>query len=201
METTQIPTGTYICVDVETAGPSPGQYSLLSIGACTVFEAQSSFYIELKPVNGNIYLESLSVSQLSIARLVQEGVEPNEAMTRFDAWIETIVPPGQKPIFVAFNAAFDWMFISHYFYTYLGRNPFGHAALDIKSYFMGLTGVHWGETSMRKIAPNYLSKNGLDHHALQDALDQAEIFRQLLAQAKRKSLDRMGDQLEEEWLH
>lgn len=70
METTQIPTGTYICVDVETAGPSPGQYSLLSIGACTVFEAQSSFYIELKPVNGYIYLELLSVSQLSIARLI-----------------------------------------------------------------------------------------------------------------------------------
>jgi uncharacterized OsmC-like protein len=30
------PDKTYISVDVETSGPTPGDYSLLSIGACLV---------------------------------------------------------------------------------------------------------------------------------------------------------------------
>ena len=37
----------YISVDVETAGPNPGQYSLLSIGACLVFVPAKTFYVEL----------------------------------------------------------------------------------------------------------------------------------------------------------
>ncbi len=28
---------TYISVDIETAGPNPGGYAMLSIGACTVY--------------------------------------------------------------------------------------------------------------------------------------------------------------------
>ena len=39
-----------ISVDVETAGPNPSQYSLLSIGACLVDEPDQKFYIELTPV-------------------------------------------------------------------------------------------------------------------------------------------------------
>ena len=31
---------TYISVDIETAGPNPSQYSLLSIGACSVMRNQ-----------------------------------------------------------------------------------------------------------------------------------------------------------------
>jgi hypothetical protein len=34
----------YVSVDVETAGPYPGQYSMLSIGACLVADRQRTFY-------------------------------------------------------------------------------------------------------------------------------------------------------------
>lgn len=37
----------YFSVDVETAGPVPGLYSMLSFGACVVGEPESSFYAEL----------------------------------------------------------------------------------------------------------------------------------------------------------
>ena len=60
---------TYISVDVETAGPNPSQYSLLSVGACTVFEPQETFYVELQPFNDNYLPESVLVGRLNWNRL------------------------------------------------------------------------------------------------------------------------------------
>jgi len=37
---------------------------------------------------------------------------------------------------------------------------------------MGLTGVHWSETTMRYVAARYLSNRQLTHYALRDAQDQ-----------------------------
>lgn len=44
---------------------------------------------------------------------------------------------GKQPVFVGFNAGFDWSFVNWYFLRFLGENPFGFAPLDIKSYYMG----------------------------------------------------------------
>ncbi len=174
----------YISVDVEAAGPFPGEYSMLSIGACTIYEPRETFYTELKPINDNASLEALLVSRLSMTRLKERGLEPTEAMTRFDTWVTDQAGPDQQPVLVAFNAPFDWMFINYYFHRYLGRNPFGHSALDIKAFYMGLSGVLWSETTMRYISPRYLGDRQLTHHALRDALDQADIFEQMLEEAK-----------------
>jgi len=173
----------YVSVDVETAGPNPSQYSLLSIGACLVADPQRTFYVELQPVNDNATPEALEVSRLSLKELAKRGLPPAEAMARFEAWLAAEIPTGQQPIFVAFNAPFDWMFVNDYFHRFLGRNPFGHAALDLKAFYMGLTGVHWSETTMRYVAARYLSDRQLMHHALRDAQDQAELFQKMLAEA------------------
>ncbi len=174
---------TYVSVDVETSGPNPGDYSLLSIGACLVFDPQRAFYVELQPVNQNATGEALTVSHLSLEELAVRGREPTEAMASFESWLEAESPPGAQPVFVAFNAGFDWMFVNEYFYRFLGRNPFGYAALDIKSFYMGLAGVPWAETSMRYVAARYLGDHQLAHHALQDAQDQAELFQKMLVEA------------------
>ena len=176
----------YISVDVETAGPNPSQYSLLSIGACTIFEPQETFYIELQPFNDDYLLESVLVGGLNWKRLKEKGIHPQTAMQRFAQWLGE-VSQGQDPIFVAFNAPYDWMFVNDYFYRYLGHNPFGHKALDIKAFYMGLAGVPWDETSMRHVSPRYLGDQQLTHHALRDALDQAQIFRQMLDEVKHKT--------------
>lgn len=178
----------YICVDIETAGPIPGDYSLLSIGACTIFEPQLTFYIELQPINQNITPEAAAIHNLSIERLLQEGTNPLEAFTHFEQWLTTQAAPNQQPLFVAFNAAFDWMFINYYFIHYLGHNPFGYTAIDIKAFYMGLAGVPWSQTSWRFISPRYVTANHLSHHALQDALDQAGMFKNMLAEQHQPNL-------------
>ena len=103
-------------------------------------------------------------------------------MAKFETWLKLVTPEGSVPLFLAFNAPFDWMFVCDYFHRFLGRNPFGHAALDIKAFAMGATSVSWSETSISQMALSYLGNRELTHHALRDALDQAEIFSKLLAE-------------------
>ena len=96
-----------ISVDVETAGPSPSQYSMLSIGACLVDQPDRAFYIELTPVNASITTEALSISGLSPEHLAEHGTEPATAMSQFDEWIAQQLPAGHLPVFVGFNALDD----------------------------------------------------------------------------------------------
>jgi ribonuclease T len=179
----------FISVDVETAGPNPSQYSMLSIGACLVCDPQRTFYVELQPVNDNFTPQALAISGLSLEELAERGLPPAEAMARFEAWVLAGVPSDQQPVFVAFNAPFDWMFVCDYFHRFLGRNPFGHAALDLKALYMGQAGVPWPETSMRYVAARYLGDRQLTHHALRDALDQAELLRKMLAEICNGEVD------------
>jgi hypothetical protein len=105
-------------------------------------------------------------------------------MQEFASWLEDVVPGGVQPVLVAFNAPFDWMFVNDYFHRYLGFNPFGHAALDIKAYYMGLHGVAWAETSYREVSHRHAGQRELTHHALSDAIDEAEILEAMLAEVR-----------------
>ncbi|MER8349344.1 3'-5' exonuclease, partial [Acinetobacter baumannii] len=60
-------------------------------------------------------------------------------MSRFRAWIDQIAGD-DTPVFVGFNAPFDWSFVNYYFHRYTGENPFGFTALDIKALWMGVSG-------------------------------------------------------------
>lgn len=178
----------YISVDVETSGPNPTDYDLLSIGACLAEDPETTFYIELQPVTGRSVPEALAVSGLSMESLARTGTPPVEALSRFEGWLAEVVPASHQPLLVALNAPFDWMFVNDYFHRTMQRNPFGHSALDIKAFYMGLSGVTWPETSMRALSARYLDHRPLTHNALQDAIDQAELFMRLLRQ-KRRSVD------------
>lgn len=177
----------YISVDIETAGPNPAQFSLLTIGACTIDEPRATFYEELQPVNDKMTPESYAIHRLDLKRLAERGRSPQEVMSLFEDWIKAETPETSRPVFVAFNAPFDWMFVSDYFHRYLGRNPFGHTALDIKAFYMALSGVSWTETGMKNVSSRYLDSREITHHALRDAIDQAEIFQKMLAEAKVNS--------------
>ena len=166
-----------ISVDVETAGPNPAEYAMLAIGACTLAEPREHFYVELKPDKPNQDASAMQVHGLDWEEHVQNGVPPAKALQQFEQWLRDHTPEGQSPLFVGFNAPFDWMFLCDYFHRYLGRNPFGHSALDIKSFFMGLKRTTWQKTNMQS-----LSRKKLRHQAMTDACDQADILLDLLQQ-------------------
>jgi len=179
----------FVSVDVETSGPIPGAFSLLSIGACVVDVAgsprlpttvPSTFYRTLKPLAGaGSDPAALRIAGLSLGELARAGDEPEDTMRAFDQWIVAIVGDA-PPVFIGLNAAFDWAFINHYFHRFLGRNPFGFAALDIKAFYMGMTGCPWRETTSRRMSAALgLPERQVAHHALADAQAQAELFARL----------------------
>ncbi len=167
---------TFISVDLETAGPAPSQYALLSIGACTLTHPRATFYAELMPDKDRSDPGAAEVHGLDLAKLAEEGLPPEEALQRFAAWLTEVIPPGRKPLMVGFNLPFDWMFINDYFYRYLGANPFGHSAVDIKAVYMGASGRSWAETSGTYLHRRYRDGYKLTHNALEDAIAQAIIF-------------------------
>lgn len=167
----------FVSVDVETSGPIPGEYSLLSIGACPAFDPDNGFTCEVKPINDKFDPKALEVTGLSMKDLKRRGLKPEEAMKAFSDWLSTLAGPNDTIIFVGFNAPFDWSFVNYYFHRFVGKNPFGFTALDIKALYMGATGSSWRYTRSSKIAEHL--KPGLSgtHDALRDARYQAEIFR------------------------
>ena len=167
-----------VSVDVETSGPNPADYALLSIGACWVAEPEKRFYAELQPTTMHATEGAFAIHHLDLQQLAQSGQPPETALRGFADWLAETIGPEEHPIFVGFNAPFDWMFVCDYFHRFLGENPFGHSALDIKSFYMGSGEVSWRSTSMNQIA-----KIELQHNALQDACDQAALFRKIVLHA------------------
>jgi DNA polymerase III epsilon subunit-like protein len=169
---------TYISVDIEASGPVPGEYSMLSIGASVVGEPETSFYAELKPLNDNAVPEAMAVSKLDMQRLAETAKDAGSVMSEFRDWIQKIAA-GRKPVFVGFNASFDWSFVNWYFHKFVGENPFGFGALDIKAYYMGLSGCTWSQTTSSQLPVEFQPDQPATHNALDDAKSQGEIFAKL----------------------
>jgi DNA polymerase III epsilon subunit-like protein len=167
----------FISVDIETAGPIPGEYSMLTLGACYVDAPANSFFCSFKPINDNFVPAALRVTGLSLAKLAQDGLVAEIAMEQFRAWIASQCTAAHTPVFVGLNAPFDWSFVNYYFHRFASGNPFGFTALDIKALFMGATGCSWHDTRSSAIARRVHPTLKGDHDALHDALYQAELFR------------------------
>lgn len=178
---------TFISIDVETAGPIPGEYSMLSIGACLVEHPDTAFACQIRPITDRADPAALEVSGLSLDTLRRTGLEPIDAMTRFRNWVEAVTPPDASPVFVGFNAPFDWSFVNYYLHRFTGANPFGFTALDIKALWMGLTGCTWSDTRSSRIAEALRPTLAGDHDALHDAQYQAELFRLMTARPRTGS--------------
>jgi DNA polymerase III alpha subunit (gram-positive type) len=170
----------YISVDIEASGPIPGEYSMLSIGSCVVGKVEQSFYAELKPLNDHFAEKAIQVAGLSMEALKEKGGQPAAVMAQFEEWVMG-VSGDNRPVFVAFNATFDWSFTHWYFIKFLGHDPFGISGLDIKAYFMGKHHTTWNETVKKNVRKNYPSSTCHSHQALDDAKEQAEIFSRMLA--------------------
>lgn len=168
----------FISCDIEASGPIPGEFSMLSQGFSLVDDPSKTFYREFKPISDKFIPEALAVSGLSLEKLRKTGVTPEDGMRDLAKWVKQ-VSKGKTPIFVGFNSPFDWMFSAYYCHRFLGSNPFGINAIDIKAFYMGKFGVPWTETRSSKLDKRFLSDGPLTHNALEDAIKQGEIFRKI----------------------
>jgi len=166
----------FVSVDIEASGPIPGKYSMLSIGACVTSDTTRRFTCYLKPISDEFVPAAMEVTRLSLDQLREVGLDPVKAMEKFKAWIESLAAEGETVVFVGFNASFDWAFVNHYFHWFIGENPFGIAALDIKSMYFGAASSTWKSTRSSEIDKVVNPGGKGDHDALHDAIYQAELF-------------------------
>lgn len=154
-------------VDVESDGPIPGDYSMISFGAVLVNEQlDQTFYGKLKPVSEYFIPEALAVSGHSREETLTFG-DPETVMRNFARWIKNTC--ADRPIFISDNNGFDWMFICWYFHHFTGSNPFGFSSQNLGSLYKGM------EKDMFKTF-KHLRKTKHTHHPADDAKGNAEAL-------------------------
>lgn len=158
---------TFIMVDIESDGPIPGEYSMLSLGAAIVGkESTESFHIDILPISDKFEEERLKFQSLPREN-ISERVSAKEAMEKFNQWIEK--NSIGKPVFISDNNGYDWMFVCWYFWKFIDKNPFGFSSYNLQSMYKGMKkdfGAKIEELRERK----------LTHNAEQDAIDNKNIF-------------------------
>jgi len=180
----------YVSTDVETDGPIPGVYSMLSIGSAAFLPDKtlvSGFSANLETLPGaaehpdtmkwwRSQPEAWDASR-------QNTLPPEVAMKNYVAWLKAL--PGE-PVFVAYPAAFDYMFVCWYLHRFAGENPFGWHALDIKSYAMAVLKIDFLDTVKRGMPRRWFDDLPYTHKALDDAISQGALFCNLLAEHRRQ---------------
>ncbi|WP_317852425.1 MTH938/NDUFAF3 family protein [Streptomyces venezuelae] len=181
----------YISVDIEADGPIPGPYSMISFGASVAGRQdgasytpadpeQQTFYRELRPVSEEFVPEALAVSGLDRDRLVREGADPAAAMDEFRAWVRE-VSAGAQPVMCGYPAPFDWTFLYWYLIRFGGDSPFGHSGcLDMKTLYAAKARVPLRAAVKGRMPRELLSRRRHTHHALDDAIEQAELMSNLM---------------------
>ena len=156
-----------IAVDVESDGPVPPRYSMVSFGAVVVEPTLSrTFRGRVKPISGEWLPEALAIS--GATREEHLGYEdPGPVMERFERWIAE--SSRGKPVFVSDNLAYDWQFINYYFHAYRGRNPFGWSGRRIGDLYCGLVKDPYAQWKHLRRTPH-------DHHPVNDAKGNAEAL-------------------------
>jgi hypothetical protein len=180
----------YISADVETDGPIPGRYSMLAccLAVTATFDgkrfeprdpAAATFYRELRPISDEWLPEAVKASGLDRDTLTREAADPRMSMEEAAAWV-TSVACGARPVLVGYPIVFDWMFLHWYFVAFTGDSPFGFSgALDIKTIYQQKARVTLDEAGRTDLPPALRSSRPHTHNALDDAIEQGDIFNKL----------------------
>ena len=174
----------YVSVDIEADGPIPGPHSMLSIGAVALLpngEEAGEYQANLIPLPGAAqhpatmaWWEQLHEAWKSCRETQRD---PREVMIEFAKWLEEL--PGM-PIFTAWPATWDFMWVYWYLIQFTGKRPFSEHGIDIRTYAMGMR-----KRDFMKCGKNYLPKRWFPEHqhshvAVEDAREQGLIFVNML---------------------
>lgn len=180
----------YVSTDVETDGPIPGPNSMLSF-ASAVYRGDKTL---LGTFSANLHLLPGATGdprtlqwwrehQAAYDATRRDLEEPASAMKRYVAWVNAL--PG-RPVFVAYPAGFDFLFVYWYLIRFAGESPFSFSALDVKTYAMAVLKTDYRDTVKANMPTRWFDNLPHTHVALEDAIEQGTMFCNMLAENLRR---------------
>lgn len=180
----------YVSTDVETDGPIPGINSMLSFGSAaylpdkTLVSTFSANLETLPEAKGDPKTMDWWKTQPEAWSACRQYLQaPELAMQNYVQWLESLP---SKPVFVAYPAAFDFMFVYWYLIRFAGKSPFSHSALDIKTLAMALLKTGYRDATKRRMPRHWFDDLPHTHISLDDAIEQGALFCNMLQELHRK---------------
>ncbi len=179
-----MPPEIYVSTDVESDGPIPGPNSMLSLGSValgadgTLYGEYSANLLELPGAAPDPKTMAWWRTQREAYDACRRDPRPAEVvMPEYAAWVDSL--PG-SPVFVAYPAGYDFLFVYWYLIRFAGRSPFSYSALDVKTLAMSLMGCGYREAVKRNLPRAWFSTKRHLHVALDDAREQGDLFLSML---------------------
>lgn len=176
----------YVSTDVETDGPIPGPHSMLSFGSAAYTADKrlvATFEANLQTMPGAVgHPDTMKWWETQPEAWAAHRINPRppgEVMVEYVSWLKAL--PG-KSVFVGYPAGFDFTWIYTYLIQFAGESPFSFSAIDIKTYAMAVLKTNYRETTKRNMPRRWFPKMKHTHKALDDAIEQGELFCNILAE-------------------
>jgi hypothetical protein len=188
----------YLSCDIESDGKIPGMYSMLSFGSAA-FEPNGkmldTYSANLETLPGAKQdpdtMEWWKGQPEAWAAHRKDTRTPEVVMPEFVEWVKK-VSGRDRPVFVGYPAGYDFTFMYYYMIAFAGESPFSFSALDIKSFAMAILNSEFRNTTKRSFPKSWFGKSRHSHVALDDAIEQGELFCNILAAAKAKKANDTG---------
>lgn len=179
----------YVSTDVEADGPIPGPYSMLSFGSAAYFADKTlvaTYHANLETLPGaEEHPDSMSwwKEHPDAWEASQTNPRPpEEVMPEYVAWLKSL--PG-RPVFVAYPASYDFMFVYWYLMRYVGESPFSFSALDLKTLAMAILGIEFRRSTKPNMPTHWFDPLPHTHIALDDAIAQGALFCNMLRELEK----------------
>jgi len=181
----------YVSTDIEADGPIPGPHSMLSFASAAFRDdghMVGTFSANLETLEGAqghpATMSWWETQPEAWAACRRDLRSPATAMAEYVQWLGGL--PG-RPVFVAYPAGFDFTFIYWYLHRFTGGSPFSHSALDVKSFAMAVLGIGYRDVTKRSMPRRWFSERRHTHVALDDAIEQGEMFIRILNETRGHS--------------
>ncbi|MFO0969732.1 MAG: hypothetical protein U0793_29595 [Gemmataceae bacterium] len=175
----------FVSTDVEADGPIPGPHSMLSLASAAYLADKTllgTFTANLEPLEGaQGHPETMAwwrTQPEAWAACRKDARDPAAVMRSYSDWLRALPGP---PVFVAYPACYDFLFVYWYLMRFVGASPFAHSGLDMKTFAMALLGTPFRETTKSSMPADWFDPLPHTHVALDDALEQGALFCNMLA--------------------
>ncbi len=181
----------YVSTDIETNGPVVGIHAMLSF-ASAAYRADKTL-VSTFSANLEILDTSLADPQTMLWWQMQPVAwaahrtnleKPVEAMLRYFGWVKALGDLGDRKIFVASPAVFDFPFVYWYLMKFVGENPFYQGnvtrAIDINTFAMALRATLYSDSNKSNLPKEWFDDLPHTHIALDDAIEHGALFCNML---------------------